>query len=544
MRGVAWLTAMLALLLLLLPATAGAHAELTGTEPANEATITERPGEVSITFSESIKVAFGGVKAYGPDGERVDDGRASASGDTVTLPITADAAGTYAVSWRVISADGHPVRGAFVFHLDEASTDTISRDQALDASEGSRALDIAFGVARGVMLVAVLVTVGSMAFALLIAPGWQPRRIRTWLLVALLAMAATFVLDAAIAAGLSVLDTLDGAVIEEQATTVYGRASLIRMAVALLCLAAAWRFLRGELPRGRAGRILLLVPFLVLAACLSLSGHAVGQDMPFLRLPFDMLHSIAAALWIGGLVQLLRYARWDGLDPAAVRRYSWTALGSVIALVVTGLYAAWVEIGISLDGVLDTTYGRLVLVKAALLVATMPLANANRVRNVPRIGDPESGAADRMRRFVRGEIVLLVAVLAATAWLIQSVPAKVALRPGFIEQVADRTSGGTVQLILDPAEVGSNEWHVYAFTETRQPDDGVTEVTIEATNEERGIGPLQFELESVGPGHYTIPSATMPFAGEWDISALVRAGEFQEDIVDFSLRIAPASNDD
>src|SRR4051794_11095846 len=109
---------MVAVVLFAIPATAFSHASLLGTAPANDQVVKSAPSDITLTFSEHISVAFGGVKVFGPDGARVDVRGVAVDNDRVAVRMPKRIArGTYAVSWRVISADGHPVRGAFVFHV-------------------------------------------------------------------------------------------------------------------------------------------------------------------------------------------------------------------------------------------------------------------------------------------------------------------------------------------------------------------------------------------------------------------------------------------
>ncbi len=523
---------------LTVPAAASAHAELSGTQPANEATIEEHPDEVTITFTENVRVVFGGIKAFGPDGERVNEGEATADGEVVTVPIDTEAVGTYAIAWRVTSADGHPIRGAFVFHVEERSDDSVSREEALAASKGSRAKDIAFGIARGALLLGVLVAAGGVLFGALAAGSWWPRWLGASLALTVIALLATYVLDASIAAGLSIGDTLDPEVLREEAKSVYGRATLIRAGVTLLCVVVALVVVRSSRWRQRSMRLVATVPFLALAASLSLSGHAVGEGLTVLRLPLDMLHSIAAAAWIGGLVQLVPWSRATPVDAAVLERYSRLALGSVVVLVVTGSWASYEEIGLSFEALVQTTYGRLVLAKVGLLVATLPIANLNRVRTVPAVREGRDGSADRLRSYVRIEFGLLVLVLAATAWLIQTPPAKVQLRPDFVEKTVELSGGGTMQLILDPAAVGTNEMHVYVFDAQLQPDDEITELRLTAFNDERDLGPLEIDLPPGGPGHFTSSSATIPFDGTWRFEVSARRSKFDESRASFTARVA------
>jgi copper transport protein len=528
--------------MLVLPAIASAHAELSGTVPANEATVDDRPDEIEIAFTENVTVAFGGVRVFGPDGSRVDAGDAQADGDTVRMPIEVDEPGTYAVSWRVVSADGHPVRGAFVFNVEEESSDTVSRDAAKAASEGSRTKDVAFGVARAGIFFGVLVAVGGVLFAVLAAGSWQPRGVRWALLLAIASMVAAYLLDASIAAGLTASQVLDADVLREQAGTVYGGATVVRLIAAIACLAATFA-LRSSRWQRPVFRYAVLVPFVVLAATLSLTGHAVGEDVTALRLPLDMLHSVAAAAWVGGLVQLVAWSRATPLDPGVVERWSRVALGSVVVLVLTGSWAAWEEIGLSLDAVVETTYGRLVLGKVALLLVILPFANLNRTSTVPGIRAGGAEAASTLRRYVRIELALLAIVIALTAWLVQTPPAKVQLAPPFVEKTFELGSGGNVQLVIDPASVGRNEIHVYAFTADDQVDGDIDDIRLTAFNDKRGLGPLSIQLQGAGPGHFTTSGATIPFDGGWRFEVSLLTGRFDEERARFSADISPADQE-
>lgn len=527
------------LALFALPASSFAHAQLLGTEPANEALIDTRPDEVVITFDESVTTPFGAVKVYGPSGKRVERGSPSVDGGVITMALDSSESGTYAVSWRATSADGHPLRGAFVFHVDKRSSDDTSRDAALAASKSNKVEEVALGVARAGIFVGILSSVGAMLFTSLCAVGWRPRWLRSSLLLALVSLLVAYVLDASLAAGLSIADTLSTDVLREQASTVYGQATVIRLVFVCACLLtvllAGTRVLRPVL------RSAMLVPFVALGATLSVSGHAMGEDVTALRLPLDMLHSIAAAAWLGGLVQLVPWSRQTPVDARVLVRWSRLAMGAVIVLVATGSWAAWEEIGLSLDGLFTTTYGRLVLAKIVLLVAAMPLANLNRARNIPAIRDGAADASTRLRQYVRAEIGILLLILAATAWLVQTPPAKVQLQPAFVDTTMTLGSGGSLQMVIDPARVGTNEIHLYAFDKQQQVDNDVTDMKLTAFNEKRGLGPLDMPLTPTGPGHYTAPGATIPFAGSWRFEIGVMRGKFDEERTRASAKIAPSN---
>jgi copper transport protein len=143
---------------------------------------------------------------------------------------------------------------------------------------------------------------------------------------------------------------------------------------------------------------------------------------------------------------------------------------------------------------------------------------------------------------VRVEFGILVLVLAATAWLIQTPPAKVQLQPQLVDQTEQLGSGGSVQMTVDPAAVGSNLIHVYVFDEDLQLDDEVTDFTLTAFNDKRGLGPLAIDAGAAGPGHFQANRVTIPFDGTWRLEASVRRGKFDEERARFSITIAPQRN--
>ena len=223
----------------------------------------------------------------------------------------------------------------------------------------------------------------------------------------------------------------------------------------------------------------------------------------------DLLSGTVVALAL--IPEALAFSFIAGVDPAV------------------GLYASFVEIGLSIDALLDTTYGRLVLVKALLLVGTMPFAWLNMRHNVPglRSGRTTAGvdARARLRQYVVAELVLLACVIAATSALIQTAPARTQLTPPRIEKLVKFSSGASAQLIIDPGQQGPDEIHVYAYTKTDRVDQAVTDVKLVADGP-NGVSNLDLGLLPGGTGHWTIPRRTIPFAGTWTFKLTVERGDF------------------
>lgn len=105
--------------LLGLAAPASAHDQLLSSVPADAETLTEAPSDLVLTFSADIAAIGSEALVLAPDGSDVVAAPPVAQGTIVTVPLAAElASGTYQVTWRVTSSDGHPIDGTFTFTLD------------------------------------------------------------------------------------------------------------------------------------------------------------------------------------------------------------------------------------------------------------------------------------------------------------------------------------------------------------------------------------------------------------------------------------------
>ena len=135
---------MFVLLLLLIPSSAAAHSSRVETNPEHGATLETLPAEATVTFNEAPKTA--GVVLARPDG-KVDKLKTQVVGSTVKVRLPANGPrGAYTLSYRVVSADGHPVSGSVTFRVTagpaastaglEASTTTATATPPADTGRG------------------------------------------------------------------------------------------------------------------------------------------------------------------------------------------------------------------------------------------------------------------------------------------------------------------------------------------------------------------------------------------------------------------------
>jgi len=576
-RRTALLIATAIVALLSLPASGWAHAQLEGTVPGRDALVAAQPKLVTFDFSEAVTGGQGSVRVYDGQGDRVDAGDALHPGDDPKafgvglkpgLPQ-----GTYTATYRVVSADGHIVTGGFSFSIGKRTAASgVNVGDLLAGQKTGAVTSTAFVVVRAAQYGAIAVGAGALAFLLLIwlpalasiagkPSEWTPagaagtRRLRLLLLIAAAAGVVSallgVVLEAAEAAGVSFWDALDGTILGDVLDTRFG---VVWTAGAVLwVVVAAGAALLPRRVRPPAPKLALLgVPLLALLLLPALGGHSSVQDPVWLLLPANVLHVTAMAAWVGGLVALVvavPAATRQLLPPdrtrllaATLLRFSPLALGSVLVILATGIAQSLVEIS-AWSQLLDTAFGRAVLIKLVLLLVLVGLGAINRQRTVPRLrvlaqtGQTPGETGVVLRRTLRAEVLLVAVVIAVTGALGGYPPAKTASTG----PVSVTTSIGPeqLQLTVDPAKPGSNELHVYLLDpQTGAQFDETKTITIEATQPAKGIGPLTLDAEKAGPGHYVVSSAVLGAPGTWKIRVVSLISDFDEyeKTVDVTLR--------
>jgi putative copper export protein len=135
-------------------------------------------------------------------------------------------------------------------------------------------------------------------------------------------------------------------------------------------------------------------------------GHA-GAASPALSIPLRAVHLAAAAVWLGGLLALGRALRGVPAQRSLLTDVSTAALASFIVVAITGAGQALLLLG-SVDALLQTTYGRLVLAKATglLLLASFGYLHRRMIALVPEAGD-----AGALRRSVTVETLVFIALI-------------------------------------------------------------------------------------------------------------------------------------
>ena len=169
----------------------------------------------------------------------------------------------------------------------------------------------------------------------------------------------------------------------------------------------------------------------------------------------------------------------------------------------------------------------MLLAKGAIVLFLVALGAYNNRYAVPRLRQQVASVKEQ-RRFLRAagaEVALFVAAIGVTAVLVAEPPAKAFVAPsGPVVRTAP-VGPYELNLVVDPAEKGLNNIHLYLLAKNGQPAK-VAEAEVEATLPDPGIGPLRLETHPAGPGHFAVHGASLPLAGDWDLDVSVRRGEF------------------
>lgn len=579
------LTAVLALGLL--PASALAHAVLERTTPERGAALDAPPERIELHFNEPVEAALGSLRIYDSAGEELDTGslvRPGGRADALAVDLPDSLAdGTYTATYRVISADSHPVAGGFVFIVGAGGGDAPARtvSELLDRSDASAAVDVALGAARWVSYLAIALTFGSLVFAAAVfspalralagggrgsaaaADGFAGALRRLLAIGIILGVAAGLcglALQGAAASGASILDSARPAAVADVLETRFGTVWGLRIvAFAVLAAALAALPLRpaiASLDRvqpaatelasvsvpGLARRAAVALPAAFLVASPALAGHATVQEPSALLGPADVLHVLAVAVWVGGVACLVgplraataRLAERDRTHLLAetMVRFSPLALAAVVALVATGTLQSLIYLD-ALSDLWTTAFGRALMAKLALLALLVTLGAIHRRRSIPRLraasaAGASPGAAGLLaRRVLLGELAGFALALAAAALLAGQVPPST-LAAGPQSRSFELGDRARVELSVDPAEVGPNELHIYLFDQrSGTPYDVLRRPRLAAELPAEDIGPLELDLVRSGPGHLTAPGAALGITGEWRLELSGRVSRFE-----------------
>ncbi|MCA9834666.1 MAG: copper resistance protein CopC/CopD [Thermomicrobiales bacterium] len=498
---------MVGLFALLFAGSVQAHAMLVSSSITDGAHFDAFPTELVLTFSEEVGLVEGGTTLHGSNFEPIELSP-TATDEVVTILLPEQGDGAYAVQWRVISADGHPISGTVRF--------TVGADYLGESASVDQPLPDWFDFLS--QMNTGLLYLGLLAASGVVITGWFVARdatadicrvARRSMTMGLLAACVQLPLVAIAQRG-EFFDSLN----ELMSGILALDWSLMLLPVMLLAAIVLSRY-----------PIVFLVPLLGALAMLLLTGHTRSGDPMWLMMLSDGVHISVGAIWLGGLIVLTlglsgRWFRSAFATPnIPVARFSALAAWSVSALAITGGIMAW-RILDSWDALFQTAYGQTLLIKVGVVLLVMVIAGVNRFWLLPRT------SMAWLRKLVLAELVLLIVVTGVTGRLVNLDPnVQAATSEVLYQGQVDLGKGYLVELsvISDDGEI--------TVTAQMSDDMGMVVTPVESpvvawSLDAQSLGPLDLELESTANGDEG--AIILPVEGSWSMDISVRVDRFTE----------------
>jgi copper transport protein len=523
-RAATWIGVLVAALLAAFaPAwPACAHASLVKAVPADGAVVPLAPPTLTLTFNEPVSPLA--IRLIGPDGAPISPVAVVAENATVTItPPPGLRPGTHVLSWRVISADGHPVGGALIF-----SIGAPSRGPAAGADDiANHNVRAALWTAKVVIYVGLFIGIGGAFFRAWIGDPMAPAAARAGM--ATIIVAGLFALVMSV--GLQGLDALalplsglkGKAVWAAGLETSYGSTAI----VATCALFAGLFSLAATSPRLARG--LSLLGLAGLGVALTLSGHA-STAAPWLASRAAVLvHALAVAFWVGALLPLcvaVRASRARG-SPAigALKRFSRAIAPVLVLMLLSGLWLAVAQLG-TIEALWTTAYGQVLSAKLVCVALLMGLGAANRYRLVPAFERSSAAAARPLATVIAVELALALVIFGLVAlWRFTPPPrALVSDAP-----IALHLHGDKAMAEIEIARGGDAPARasVLVLDGAFQPL-AAKEVTLVLANPAAGIEPLRLHAAPAEENRWAIDGLRIPVAGRWNLEVEILVSDFDK----------------
>lgn len=511
---------------------AGAHASLNRTEPIDGAVVAAPPSAFTLTFSEPVSPLS--LSLIGPDGAATAlDAFSVASGTVEIAAPEGLGEGTHVLSWRVVSADGHPVGGSLIFSIGAPSAAPPPLVDPVDPLVRSGLLVTKLGLYIG-LFVGIG---GAFAIALLLPASRAGAGIvRSAIVLGGLSAVASVGFQGLDALGVGVVRYFDPMVWTTALGTSYGRTVVVMIAAAVvsgLSLVPEFNASRG------LTATLALIGVVGGATALAASGHASSASPQWLMRPAVFVHAATIAVWIGALAPLGLALRGQTVDaPAALTRFSMLIPFAVAMLATAGVALAVVQVE-QPSALVETAYGRLLCAKLALLAVLFLIVARNRWR----LTAPVLAGAERERRSLTRSIavetaIVLVIFAIAAGWRFTPPPRALAIAAAQPAELHIHTNEAMADLTVAPGRAGSVSVSAILMTGEFGPLDA-KEVSFVFSNPGAGIEPFARDARKPGDGTWRSDDVILPLAGRWTVGIEILVTDFDLTRIEGEIDIRP-----
>jgi copper transport protein len=574
------------LLVMLTAPGASAHAVVVASDPMDGARLKQAPTSVTVRFDEPVGLALGYLRVVDSVGRRVDAGPAThpgGDGSAISVPLKAGLGdGNYLASFRVVSADSHPVAGSIRFVVGNGPLGTPNAPSP--ATKTSTTVSVGLATSHWLSFAGVALVGGSWLIFSVWPAGQRRRSIRAavwtgWAFAAV-AVIGEFVLQGPYAAGTSLSTAWHTELLD--ATLHVNTGQLLSLRLVLLgVLGVVLTALFSEDVRRRPswGPEAAAIVGVGIVVTYAATGHSQSANPKWLAILIASLHLAAMIVWLGGLAIMLiaaltrpqtvdalpvdespvaapalvgPRAAEHGLDgphsveaaldeppgiddataagsddatelAAGLPIFSRVALASVATLAVTGTIMAWRELG-TVDAIATTTYGLLVVAKVALLGLLIVLGYFSRRIVLRRDWARGGGPLPRMRRALLAEVLVGAVVIVVSGVLISQPQGSLALaaqRSKPKTATVQVTQSSSARVTIDPGKHGTVEIEVQLSGAIKP-----STVTGTASLPAKSLGPITLPLQADGSNTFTASGVILPSSGRWQITLVVQTSQF------------------
>ena len=572
---------------LLLTEPASAHANLIEASPKPSEELDAPPERVIIWFTEPIEPAFSSIKVLSASGEDVTAGATQFDATEPTamwVPLATLENGTFTVVWRnVSSVDGHKVTGSFLFAIGEplgAANQLAVEEQPLLQSPvdpiirwliyigvavfaGGLFLEIAIAtrVARSDEQLAVLEFAQSASTRFAVVALWA-------IVVVLVAQIAQLALQTAIAFDNASAAVDPARVIDVVSQSDWGRfwswrftAAVLAAVTIILARHSRQVFRRSsnddeldelplvtETPWGIAA--IAFGGVYVLLIALTSHNAATPGDIRLFAIATDLIHIVAATIWVGGIAYLVvaslhAIRSGDASSRTAILQFA-SGFSPLAILVTTVLVASGVVsslMQVTVLEALNSPYGIVLCAKIIIIIVLIAIATKNN-RSVAKSKRTGSFDTRNLTRYISVELGIAFTVLLATAGLASLEPARqYAERGGIgVEDYVGLTQtidGAEIDVTLDPGSTGANSLTVNIQDPDGGPFERADEVRSRIKFLDDDFGEYFIALDNPAPGEWRLEDVTIGVAGAYQIDVtVVRSDSFDSHV---SIRFSAAS---
>ena len=502
------------LALTFVPGIASAHAVLDSSSPAPSALLASSPKEIRLDFNEQVEATLGDIHLYNSEQREVSIEKTLRSITDVSI-VTAGVPtlnnGVYVVVWRVVSADGHPVTGAFPFEIGTKSTGTSATllEEVLNGIQRTSTLGNPMSTLRLLGFLGLILLIGCVSLLWRSPLLGNPRagKILRYSSVFIAVSSLGLVLmQGPYTAGKSWGVLFDSAIIGDVLHTRLGLALFIRS----MC-ACAWGLiaLTASESVSHRWRVSVIATAFVTIATYAASGHQSAGTLPGVFIPLDMIHLAAISTWVGALLVLAVISRDCDVENEA-KRFSQMATWSMPLVIATGVVQGLHVLG-GISPITHSYFGKLLLLKTLLVVCVVLFGSRARHQL-------HTGGFTSIAKIIRWESTVVVLVLAVTSLMVAQSPNSTAVKSTSFSSTLIQ-NGIVADLSVVPAVVGPAEVHVL-LTPPGGSLSPAKSVTVQFDLPSRSIPPIPVSMVEIGPNHWT-GVVQFPFAGVWNMNTRV-----------------------